>query len=101
MACIAQGWDVVQTIDALIRKSGCESRPNAALRNSLQVVRYQGGAQIVCSGRRADGFQPKVLHGVSVASFSEWLQMKQREGLKLGIPRGTLYWTQMKVNFAA
>uniref|UniRef100_A0A7S3QL45 AMMECR1 domain-containing protein n=1 Tax=Dunaliella tertiolecta TaxID=3047 RepID=A0A7S3QL45_DUNTE len=62
-----QGWDVVQTIDALIRKSGCESRPNAALRNSLQVVRYQST--------------------IYSMSYAEYMAAK---GLKAGISNGGL-----------
>ena len=37
----AEGWSVSQTIDALIRKAGCDAFPTPALRDSLQITMYQ------------------------------------------------------------
>lgn len=37
----AEGWTVAQTIDALIRKAGCDAFPTLALRDSLQITLYQ------------------------------------------------------------
>ena len=37
----AEGWTVSQTIDALIRKAGCDAFPTPALRDSLQITLYQ------------------------------------------------------------
>lgn len=46
-----QGWDVQQTIDALIRKAGCDARPTDDLRASLHLVRYQS---TICSMDHAE-----------------------------------------------
>lgn len=37
----AEGWDTITTIDSLISKAGYRGCPTAALREALQVTRYQ------------------------------------------------------------
>lgn len=37
----AEGWDAKATVDALISKAGYRGRPTPAIREALQVIRYQ------------------------------------------------------------